>query len=118
MQILSKQIACHMDVRIIPALTEVYVQILILMQVLHLGSTCALAQRALTVKAARTGFVELVGNKRVLMAGLALTTLLLFQNTVMTTAFVLLALRDTGARERRRTLHVREIIWVQNINHR
>ena len=69
------------------------------------------------VKAVKTGFVEPVGNKRVLTAT-ASTMPLLCQNTVMTTAFVLLGSRDTGARERWRTLHVREIISVQNIKHR
>ena len=89
------------------AITEVHVQMLILTQVLHLGTTCVLAQRALMVKAARTSFVELVGTRRVLMAGRASTTLLLFQNTVMMIAGVHLDLKGTGARGVHKVLFVR-----------
>jgi hypothetical protein len=52
---------------------------------------------------AKTKTVSQEGTRRVLMAALALKKALYLQNTVMTTAFVLLALRDTGASKRRRT---------------
>ena len=54
-------------------------------------------------KYARTSFVEQAVTKNVETVGLALKKALCFPSTVTTTAFVLLALRDTGASKRRQT---------------